>query len=118
MSFRFFGKISRTWLSCSLALGLCSVALFSRAAEDDPATLKGTTAAPKGTNSTGVFHPLTPGPLDGEIANVTARMLQKYHYLRQPLNDAVSSKFLDRYLETLDPQRLHFLQSDLADFEI
>ena len=26
-------------------------------------------------------------------------------------------KFLDRYLDTLDPQHIHFLQSDLADFE-
>ncbi len=63
------------------------------------------------------FHLLSPGPLDGQIATVTARMLERFHYSRQPFDAALSSKFLDRYLESLDPQHLHFLQSDLAEFE-
>ena len=67
--------------------------------------------------STNVLHTLSPGPLDGQIALVTARMLEKYHYLRQPFDDVISSKFLDRYLEMFDPQHLHFLQSDLAEFD-
>src|SRR5258708_26462347 len=67
--------------------------------------------------SNGLSHAISPGPLDGQIALVTARMLEKYHYLRQPFDRAVSSKFLDRYLEMFDPQRLHFLATDLADFE-
>ena len=29
----------------------------------------------------------------------------------------MSSQFLDRYLETLDPQHIHFTQADLAEFE-
>src|SRR5579863_5046189 len=69
-------------------------------------------------SSTNVFHSLVPGPIDGPIALVTAKMLERYQYLRQPFNTAVSSKFLDRYLESFAPQHLHFLQSDLADFEI
>ena len=67
--------------------------------------------------STNVFHHLNPGPLDGPIALVTARMLERFQYLRQPFNSAISSKFLDRYLESFDPQHLHFLQSDLDEFE-
>jgi carboxyl-terminal processing protease len=67
--------------------------------------------------STNTVHAISPGPLDGQIALVTARMLEKYHYLRQPFDAAVSSKFLDRYLEMFDPQHLHFFQSDLAEFE-
>ena len=67
--------------------------------------------------STNVFHPIKPGPVDGQIATVTARLLERYHYLRPHFDGSVSSKFLDRYLETLDPQHLHFLQSDLAEFE-
>src|SRR5436190_18180283 len=69
-------------------------------------------SAPKSTNL--VIQPVSPGPLDGPIAMVTARMLERFQYLRQPFNDAGSSKFLDRYIETFDPQHLHFLQSDLA----
>src|SRR2546421_747234 len=37
--------------------------------------------------------------------------------LRQPLNDEISSKFLDRYIETLDGLHLHFLESDLEEFD-
>jgi carboxyl-terminal processing protease len=44
-------------------------------------------------------------------------MLTNYHYLRKPFDTALSSQFLDRYLETLDPQHIHFTQGDLADFE-
>lgn len=34
-----------------------------------------------------------------------------------PFDTTVSSPFLDRYLETLDNQRVHFLQSDMAEFD-
>ncbi len=60
---------------------------------------------------------LAPGRGDGDVAQVTARMLEHLHYLQPKFNDEISSKFLDRYLNTLDPQHIHFLQSDLADFE-
>src|SRR6266404_5608526 len=63
------------------------------------------------------FHPIQPGFNDGQIAFWTARMLERFHYLRQPFDRSVSSKFLDRYLEALDPQHMHFVQSDLDQFE-
>jgi carboxyl-terminal processing protease len=59
---------------------------------------------------------LTPGPNDGRIAYVTARLMEEYHYSQQSLDGDMSSKFFDGYLETLDPQHLHFLQSDIAEF--
>jgi carboxyl-terminal processing protease len=61
--------------------------------------------------------PVTPGPLDGKIAWVTASLLEQSHYSRQRFDQAMSSRFLDHYIEALDPQHLHFLQSDLAEFE-
>src|SRR4051812_19931253 len=61
--------------------------------------------------------PLVPGPDDGKIAEVTGAFLERGHYSQQPLDDSVSSKFLDRYLDALDPAHLIFLQSDLAEFE-
>ena len=39
------------------------------------------------------------------------------HYLKKPFDESVSSQFLDRYLETLDPLHIHFTQGDLAQFE-
>src|SRR6185503_10042356 len=44
-------------------------------------------------------------------------LLSRAHYLRQPFDDAISSKFLDRYLESLDPLHLHFVQPDIKEFE-
>lgn len=51
------------------------------------------------------------------IARGTAGILPRWHYLRMPFDDTVSSKFLDRYLETYDNLRMYFLQSDLDEFE-
>ena len=59
---------------------------------------------------------LTPGPNDGRIAYVTARLMEEYHYSQQSLDGEMSEKFFDGYLEMLDPQHLHFLQSDIAEF--
>jgi carboxyl-terminal processing protease len=58
----------------------------------------------------------TPGPNDARISYVTARLLEEYHYSQHPLDEEISKKFFDGYLEALDPQHLYFLQSDIADF--
>src|SRR6185503_9497719 len=61
--------------------------------------------------------PLVPAANDSNIARLVARILVQNHYLQQPLDNAVASKFLDRYVEVLDNLHMHFLQSDLNDFE-
>jgi carboxyl-terminal processing protease len=57
-----------------------------------------------------------PGPNDAGIAHVTARLLETFHYSQLPLDTEMSGKFFDGYLESLDSQHLHFLQSDIAGF--
>jgi carboxyl-terminal processing protease len=59
---------------------------------------------------------LAPGPNDGRIAYVTARLLENYHYSQQPLDAEMSRKFYDGYLQALDPRRENFLQSDIDEF--
>jgi carboxyl-terminal processing protease len=59
---------------------------------------------------------LAPGPSDGRIAYVTARLLEEFHYLQQPMDAQISERFFDGYLETLDPRRENFLQSDIDSF--
>ena len=59
---------------------------------------------------------LAPGPNDARIAYVTARLLEEFHYSQQLLDTAISEKFFDGYLETLDPRHENFLQSDIAEF--
>src|ERR1051326_3607121 len=63
--------------------------------------------------------PIESVPDEAAIAKLTARILMQMHYLhlQQPLDDQVSSQFLDRYLERLDNLHIHFLQSDLEEFE-
>ncbi|HEV2437294.1 MAG TPA: carboxy terminal-processing peptidase [Verrucomicrobiae bacterium] len=59
---------------------------------------------------------LAPGPNDGRIAYVTARLLEEYHYSQRPLDKEMSEKFFDGYLDSFDPQHLYFLKSDVAEF--
>src|SRR5262245_47758483 len=62
------------------------------------------------------IKPVTPGLADGRISTVTATMLEQIHYLKQPVDNAVSIKLYDHYLESLDPQHIHFIQADLDEF--
>lgn len=62
------------------------------------------------------WKPLNPGPNDATTAILTARMLERAHYSQTPFNDEISSKFLDHYLNSLDPQHIFFLQSDVEEF--
>lgn len=93
----------------------CQIALSALAADKiiNPTTTDQTLLSQKFTN--GVT--LVPGPDDANIAKVTARILERSHYLRQNFNDEVSSRFFDRYFEALDNLRLFFLESDLEEFE-
>ena len=60
---------------------------------------------------------ISPGPEDGRIAFATAYLLEHLSFSHHPLDAKYASEFFDSYLEALDPQHLHFLQTDLADFE-
>src|SRR5258708_6509463 len=73
-------------------------------------------AVANAADTTNAPAPLVPGPNDGRIAYMTARLLENYHYSQQPLDAGMSKKFFDGYLESLDPRRENFLQSDLAEF--
>ncbi|NOZ10705.1 MAG: tail-specific protease [Gammaproteobacteria bacterium] len=43
--------------------------------------------------------------------------LSQAHYLRIPINNALSSKVFDRYIKNLDASRIYFTAADIADFE-
>jgi carboxyl-terminal processing protease len=59
---------------------------------------------------------LKPGPNDPNIAFVTARLLESYHYLQHPFDRSMSVKAFDGYIDALDPRHENFLQSDLDEF--
>jgi carboxyl-terminal processing protease len=55
---------------------------------------------------------------EARIARLVVGLLERTHYSQQPFNDTVSSKFLDRYLDALDPARMIFLKSDEEEFDV
>ncbi|MET0117408.1 MAG: carboxy terminal-processing peptidase [Sedimenticola sp.] len=46
------------------------------------------------------------------------RVIDKYHYKDQRLDDRFSSEIFDRYLEALDPNKSFFTQRDIRTFEV
>ena len=42
--------------------------------------------------------------------------LQEKHYKRLEINDVFSKRYLNSYIESLDPQKSYFLQSDIEEF--
>lgn len=100
-------------LSARILLGALSIGMIAfwlRAETNTPASGNGGAAA---TTS----GPVQPGIADGRITWLSAKMLETLHFSRQPFDNSLSSKFLDRYLKTLDPQRIHFTQGDIDGFE-
>ena len=59
---------------------------------------------------------LQPDQTQAEAAAVSARLLSRYHYEAMPLDDRMSEKIFDRYLKSLDPERVFFLQADIDQF--
>ncbi len=60
---------------------------------------------------------LQAGERHKRAALIITHIMNKYHYRKQPLDDALSSRILDAYLENLDGNRSFFLKQDITDFE-
>jgi carboxyl-terminal processing protease len=57
-----------------------------------------------------------PTQAHAEAAITTVHLLSRYHYQAPPLDSALSAQIFDRYLKSLDPAHLFFLQSDVNEF--
>lgn len=64
------------------------------------------------------LKPLRIGPTDQNIAATMAVLLEQIHYSKKALDDTISEEFFDHYIDTLDYLHLHFLQTDLDEFEV
>ena len=62
-------------------------------------------------------EPLLPEPRHENIGQLVTQFIQKSHYLHVTVNDDLSSRVLDRYIEALDRNRMYLLASDIAYFE-
>ena len=61
-------------------------------------------------------QPLDEAATDAEVTRLTSKILENSQFAHHPLDDELAAKFLDRYLDTLDGQRMVFLQSDVDEF--
>ena len=59
---------------------------------------------------------LEPAPQHVRAAAMTAELLSRFHYKPVPLDDAMSQKMFDRFLKSLDSEKVYFLQSDIDQF--
>lgn len=54
---------------------------------------------------------------DATTVKLVCNMVTRYHINRAEVNDEVSPKLLDRFVEMLDPQKLYFLKADVDEFQ-
>ncbi len=74
-------------------------------------------ASPSNAFEAGSPPELKPLPQQVQAARLTAEFLSRFHYKPVPLDDALSVKIMNRYIDSLDPDRLIFLQSDIDSFK-
>lgn len=58
-----------------------------------------------------------PRPLDRTIIRTVAKIMDQQHLSKRRLDDEMSGRAFDQFLQTLDPGKLYFLQSDISEFE-
>jgi len=76
------------------------------------------TAAQGASLDAGTPYPaeLKPVQQEAQAAHLAAELLARYHYKGMPLDNALSEKIFDRYLKSLDPEKLFFVQADVDRF--
>jgi carboxyl-terminal processing protease len=74
-------------------------------------------AGPRAVAASQAATPLAPEPQFALAQQLLMKFLSEYHYARQPLDDALSARVLDAYVEALDPSRNYLLAADIAAFD-
>jgi len=69
-----------------------------------------TLAALNTTQAASLLMPLAQQP---QVAALSAKILSRHHYKRIALDDNLSSKIYNNYLESLDSEKIYFLQADI-----
>ncbi len=60
---------------------------------------------------------LQPTETQKKVERLVFGILSNYHYRKIPVNDSLSSKIFDAYIKDLDPNKVFFLASDVAEME-
>ncbi len=59
---------------------------------------------------------LIPDKQEAQAAHLAAEVLSRYHYKPVSRDGALAEKVFDKYLKSLDPEKLFFVQSDISQF--
>lgn len=59
---------------------------------------------------------LKPDASHRQAALIITKVVDRFHYRKVPLDDALAADILDRYLRSLDPNRSFFSAEDVAEF--
>ena len=57
-----------------------------------------------------------PQPEDQETAREVVDLVERNHMAHPQINDEIAVKWCDNFIKKLDPQKYHFLKSDVAEF--
>jgi carboxyl-terminal processing protease len=60
---------------------------------------------------------LEPEPQHPMVFSTAIQLVASYHYQKPAINDQFSSNAFDNYIKDLDPSKVYFLKSDIAEFE-
>ncbi len=72
-------------------------------------------AAPVASETVAAGAP-APGPNDRQITLAVRSYLEREHFLRRPIDDEIAHRWFDIFIESLDPMKVYFLQSDIDTF--
>lgn len=91
------------------AAGLAAVTLMVAASDEFRAAPLAPALAASGE--------LAPTERHRRVARLVAEVVDRQHYRQAKLDDSISAKIFERYLESLDGNRSYFLASDIREFE-
>ncbi|MCJ7556856.1 MAG: tail-specific protease, partial [Gammaproteobacteria bacterium] len=76
------------------------------------------TAAQGATLDAGTPYPpeLKPAQQEAQAAYLAAELLARYHYKAMRIDDALSEKIFERYLKSIDSEKVFFVQADIDRF--
>lgn len=80
-------------------------------------TLLSFLALPVLATTNDVAETLQPDPRHESVGELITEFIQRSHYLHISVDDELSSRVMDRYIEALDGNRMYLLESDVEFFE-
>jgi len=113
MNLQITRKMPFFWL---LAAGLLSYAVV---AKSDPGVPEEAGAVEQAAAEPVEVEPqiLIPLEVHPRTSLTVVEQLRHNHYVKKPLDDAISSDVFDNYLDALDPGRAYFMAADVEKFE-